>query len=153
VLGIDRYPWALAEAAAAYKIFGIDGRTRRGELIDALPRQTGRTSLSILAAFTINELSEAPRDALLPILIERAGCGDRVLIIEPVGRSIGRWWNRWRDEFEHAGGRADEWRFRAELPAIVVKLDRAAGLDHREITGRSLWVNGANPVPVPQASN
>jgi hypothetical protein len=27
-----------------------------------------------------------------------------------------------------------------ELPAIVAKLDRAAGLDHREITGRSLWL-------------
>jgi hypothetical protein len=28
------------------------------------------------------------------------------------------------------------------LPAIVAKLDRAAGLDHREITGRSLWIAG-----------
>jgi hypothetical protein len=38
------------------------------------------------------------------------------------------------------GGRADEWRFRAELPPIVAKLDRAAGLDHRELTARSLWI-------------
>jgi hypothetical protein len=29
---------------------------------------------------------------------------------------------------------------RTELPAIVAKLDRAAGLNHREITGRSLWL-------------
>jgi hypothetical protein len=27
---------------------------------------------------------------------------------------------------------------RAELPPIVQKLDRAAGLNHRELTGRSL---------------
>ena len=38
-----------------------------------------------------------------------------------------------------AGGRTDEWRVGVELPPIVAKLDRAAGLDHREITGRSLW--------------
>jgi hypothetical protein len=31
---------------------------------------------------------------------------------------------------------------RVELPAIVAKLDRAAGLDHREQTGRSLWIGG-----------
>jgi hypothetical protein len=42
---------------------------------------------------------------------------------------------------EASGGRADEWRVRTELPAIVAKLDRATGLDHREITGRSLWMN------------
>jgi len=39
------------------------------------------------------------------------------------------------------GGRADEWRFRIELPAIVAKLDRAAKLDHRELTARSLWLS------------
>jgi len=53
---------------------------------------------------------------------------------------VARWWNRWRDAFESAGGQADEWRVRAELPPIVAKLDRAAGLNHREITGRSLYV-------------
>jgi hypothetical protein len=53
---------------------------------------------------------------------------------------VARWWNRWRDTVEAAGGRADEWRLRPELPPIVAKLDRAAGLNHREITGRSLWL-------------
>ena len=46
-----------------------------------------------------------------------------------------------RGEVEAAGGRADEWRFRLALPPIVAKLDRAAGLNHREITGRSLWLS------------
>ena len=32
--------------------------------------------------------------------------------------------------------------YKQPLPAIVEKLDRAAGLDHREITGRSLWLAG-----------
>ncbi|HKQ60062.1 MAG TPA: hypothetical protein VJS92_02180, partial [Candidatus Polarisedimenticolaceae bacterium] len=42
-----------------------------------------------------------------------------------------------------AGGRADEWRLPAELPEPLRKLDRAAGLDHRELTARSLWLAGA----------
>ena len=63
-----------------------------------------------------------------------------MLIVEPLAGGAARWWNRWRDTIERAGGRADEWRIRVELPAIVAKLDRAAGLNHREITGRSLFL-------------
>ena len=39
---------------------------------------------------------------------------------------VARWWGKWRDRFVAAGGRADEWRVRVELPSIVAKLDRAA---------------------------
>ena len=67
---------------------------------------------------------------------------DRVLVVEPLAGFVAPWWKKWRDAFESAGGRADEWRLRAELPPIVEKLDRAAGLNHREITGRSLWLAG-----------
>jgi hypothetical protein len=65
-----------------------------------------------------------------------------VLVVEPVAGFVARWWNRWRDGFARVGGRADEWRVRAALPPIVAKLDRAAGMNHREITGRSLWIAG-----------
>src|SRR5438477_258532 len=83
------------------------------------------------AAFALNELGDAERDALMARLVERARQGDRILIVEPLAGFVARWWNRWRDTFEAAGGRADEWRLRTELPAIVAKLDRAAGLNHR----------------------
>jgi len=63
-------------------------------------------------------------------------------VVEPIAGAAAPWWTRWRQAFETAGGRADEWRVRTELPAIVQKLDRAAGLNHREITGRSLWLAG-----------
>jgi hypothetical protein len=39
-----------------------------------------------------------------------------------------------------AGGRVDEWRFESNLPELVSQLDRAAGLDHREATAKSLWL-------------
>jgi len=136
VVGVDRHPWALGEAAATYRSFGLAAQTRQGD-VAAVPFPKGPAS--ILAAFTVNELPDAARDALLPRLIDRASHGDAVLIVEPVAGFVARWWGEWRRAFEQVGGRADEWRVRAELPAIVQKLDRAAGLDHRELTGRSLW--------------
>jgi SAM-dependent methyltransferase len=137
LIGIDRHPWTLAEAAATYRAFGIAATVRQGDITTA-PLPTGRAA--ILAAFTLNELADAAREALLTRLVERAGRGDRVLIVEPLAGFVARWWDRWRDAFEAAGGRADQWRLRTELPPIVTKLDRAAGLNHREITGRSLWL-------------
>jgi hypothetical protein len=137
VLGLDRHPWTLGEAAAAYRAFGLSATVRQGDIATAnLPK----SPVSILAAFTMNELTEPARDALLARLVDRASHGDRVLIVEPLAGFVARWWNRWRDTFEAAGGRADEWRLRTELPPIVAKLDRAAGLNHREVTGRSLWL-------------
>ena len=137
LIACDRHPWAVGEAAATYRAFGIPATVRQGDIATApLPR----SPISMLAAFTMNELADPARDALMAQLLERAARGDRVLIVEPLAGFVARWWNRWRDAFEKAGGRADEWRLRTELPPIVAKLDRAAGLNHREITGRSLWL-------------
>ena len=139
VIGIDRHPWALAEAADTYRAFGIAATVRRDDVATAtLPKAPA----AILAAFTLNELADAGRDALLPRLLERARQRDPVLVVEPLAGFVAPWWKKWRAAFESAGGRADEWRLRAELPPIVEKLDRAAGLNHREITGRSLWLAG-----------
>jgi SAM-dependent methyltransferase len=139
VIGIDRHPWALAEAAATYRSFGISATVRQGDIATAtLPKPP----TAMLAAFTVNELADPARDALLPRLLERARQHDRILIVEPLAGFVAPWWQKWRAAFEAAGGRADEWRLKAELPPIVEKLDRAAGLNHREITGRSLWIGG-----------
>jgi hypothetical protein len=141
VLGVDRNPWAVGEAAATYRGFGLSASVRQGDVAAiTLPKNTGAT----LAAFTLNELADPARDALLARLLERAAAGDRVLVVEPLAGFVARWWTPWRDLFEQAGGRADEWRLRTELPPIVEKLDRAAGLNHREITGRSLWLDGSS---------
>ena len=137
VVGIDRNPWAVGEATRTYRDFGIDGRAR---LDDAATVKLPKGPASILAAFAINELSEPSRETMLSRLLDLAAHGDRVLVVEPLAGFVAPWWNRWREAFLSAGGRADEWRFRAELPAIVAKLNRAAGLDHRELTGRSLWL-------------
>jgi SAM-dependent methyltransferase len=137
VVGIDRHPWALGEAARTYRAFALAARTVKGDIASvALPKGP----VSMLAAFAMNELADASRDALMQRLLDRAAAGDRLLIVEPIAGFVARWWERWRAPVEQMGGRADEWRFRIELPAIVAKLDRAAKLDHRELTARSLWV-------------
>jgi hypothetical protein len=136
VTGIDRNPWALAEASRTYREFKLRARVRQADITTV--KLSPQRAL-ILAAFALNELSDQSRDLLLCRLFERVKRGDRVLIVEPLAGSATPWWSRWREPFQAIGGQADEWRFRVELPPIVAKLDRAAGLDHRELTGRTLW--------------
>jgi hypothetical protein len=139
VLGIDRHPWAVAEARWTYQSMGLDGTTRREDVTRT--RFAGRRS-AIVLAFTANELADAARATLLPHLLRAAREGGRLLIIEPLARSIGAWWKEWSDAFRQAGGREDVWRFETPLPDRVRQLDRAAGLDHRVLTARSLSVQG-----------
>jgi Methyltransferase domain len=136
VCGVDRHPWAVEEARQTYREFGLRGRTKIDDAVKvALPER----SLAV-AAFTINELNVTDRDGLLARFLAHASRGGRVLVVEPVAGFVAPWWQTWQRAFEAAGGRADQWRVRVPLPAIVEKLDRAAGLNHRELTGRSLWV-------------
>jgi trans-aconitate methyltransferase len=146
IIGIDRHPWALAEAAETYRAFGLSARTRQGDVANA---QLPKSPIAILAAFTVNELGDVARDALLQRLRDRAADGDCVLIVEPVAGFVAPWWNRWREAFAAVGGRDDEWRIPIELPPIVAKLDRAAGLHHRELRARSLWLGPVTPARAP----
>jgi hypothetical protein len=136
VLGIDRHPWALLEADRTYRAFGLRARTERADAAASPAVASG----AVLAAFALNELPAAARDALLTRLLARRAPGDCLLVVEPIARFVTPWWNRWRDAVVAAGGRDDEWRFAIGLPPIVAKLDRAAGLNHRELTARSLWL-------------
>jgi hypothetical protein len=137
ILGIDRHPWAVDEASWTYRALGLVARVRRHEVTASL---LPKPPALILGAFSMNELDERARDALLRHLLNRAGRGDRILIVEPLAGFVAPWWNAWRDAFVARRGRADMWRFRLELPSIVSKLDRSAGLDHRDLTARSLWL-------------
>lgn len=135
--GIDRHTWAVEETRRTWRALGLEGKSRRGDL--ARQRLPGAGN-AILAAYTVNELPCGDRAGLLQQLRGAAGRGARVLIVEPVARRALDWWEEWRAAFEADGGRADTWRFEAELPEITSRLDRAAGLDHRELTARSLYL-------------
>jgi hypothetical protein len=64
-----------------------------------------------------------------------------VLVVEPIARRPALpYWAAWSTAFRAAGGREDTWRFPAVLPERLKLLDKASGLDHRELTARSLWL-------------
>jgi hypothetical protein len=137
LVGLDRHPWAVAETAWTYRTLGLRGRAVRGDLARA---GLSEPRSGIVAAYTVNEVDTTVRAALLVRLLDRAARGGHVLIVEPVSGRATPWWTEWRDAVQRAGGRADEWRLRADLPETVRRLDQAAGLDHRELTAKSLWL-------------
>src|SRR5438093_424709 len=102
IIGIDRNPWALREAAHTYRSFGLHADTTLEDLAVARFR---KPPVGIIAAFTVNELADEVRSALRRRLLDRARRGDRVLVVEPVSRRVTPWWNDWCAAFVSAGGR------------------------------------------------
>jgi SAM-dependent methyltransferase len=135
ISGYDVNPWAVQQAAWTYRVMGLEGHARRSP-IDQV-RWPSQPS-DLIVAFLVNELPVPARDSLLPRLLQAVGHGHRVVIVEPIARRASPWFSAWQAAFEAGGGHAGEWRFRAALPPLVQRLDRAAGLDHRELTARSL---------------
>jgi SAM-dependent methyltransferase len=133
VLGIERNPWAAKEAGWTYGVFGLDGSAKTLD-VNTFKAPAGT---AILAAFILNELPEDVRDRWRASMLS---CAGPVLVIEPIAKKLSPWWDDWAGAFVAAGGRSDEWRFRVQLPEPLALMDKAAGLDHRELTGRSLWL-------------
>jgi SAM-dependent methyltransferase len=134
--GVERSGWAAAEARFTLSALGLAGHITRGDL--AATELPG-VGAGILLAYALNELDAATRSRLKARLLEAHGRGARVLIVEPLARAVAPWWDAWAREL--SGARCDEWRLRAELPESVRLLGRAAGLDPRELTARSLWLS------------
>jgi len=139
VAGIDANGWAVAEARWTLRQFRLEGTATRGDAVaDRSAERSAERGAGLVAAFTVNELSDASRARLLERLQAAAREGGPILIVEPISRRVSPWWPRWRDVFLQAGGREDEWRFRPVLPESLALLGKAAGLDARELVGRSL---------------
>jgi len=137
--GVDSSGWAVTEAKWTLRQLGLRGDVTRG---DAAAAPLPHPPAGVLAAFTVNELDDAARSRLLPRLLDGAGHGSPVLIVEPISRRVSPWWPEWSRAFAAAGGREDDWRFRPALPPTLALLGKAAGLDAREVTGRSLALPG-----------
>ncbi|HSC27209.1 MAG TPA: hypothetical protein VLD67_08045, partial [Vicinamibacterales bacterium] len=125
-----------AEANRTYRALRLQGRATLGNLSRTRLRVSPGTA--VIAAYAVNELPPAVRAELLARLLDAGGRGARLLIVEPIARRTAPWWGEWSRAFEHAGGRADDWRFPAALPEFQRRLARAAGLDPSELTARSL---------------
>jgi hypothetical protein len=139
--GVESNAWAAGEARFTLDALRLRGRVSREDACGfGLPPRTG----AVVAAFTVNELEDAGREALLSRLLDAAGRGTQVLIVEPLAKRNLGFWGSWEKAFLDRGGRADEWRFTLALPERLRLLDKAAGLDHRQLGARSLYLAGAS---------
>ena len=142
IRGFDRHPWAVSEASWTYRQFGLRHRVVQANItahgFSGISSEA-RPGTVILAAYATNELAPAARSSLLASLLAARAQGASVLIVEPIARRLSPWWRDWQTAIERAGGRADEWRFPSDLPPTQRALARAAGLDPRELTARSLF--------------
>jgi len=134
--GVDRNHWAIQECKWTYNILGIAGKAMAADF-SAFPIAS---NTAVIAAFAINELDVASRNRLRSEFVATARNGSPVLVIEPIARRLTPWWDEWSSAWKAAGGRDDDWRFSVTLPEPIALMDKAAGLDHRELTGRSLWL-------------
>ena len=145
VLGVDRSGWAAAEAAWTWRTLRVRGRAVQGDVAALRPP---RGSHAWLAAFVANELPPGTRGRLLERLLASAREGRAVLVLEPLAKAVAPWWDEWVEAFAAEGGEAREWRAATRLPDLVARLDRAAGLDHRELTARSIHIGALTPAGV-----
>ena len=140
VSGVERSGWAAQEARETFRALGLRGRAAPGDLLrERLPG----AGAGVVLGWAVNELADEARAGLLPRLVEASRRGARVLVVEPIASRPVPWWSSWSEAFAVAGGRDDLWRFPATLPSRLALLDRAAGLDHRVLTARSLYLPGA----------
>jgi hypothetical protein len=136
IVGIDRHPWATAEAGWTYRALGLSGTARTG---DATRVPRSRTGTAIVAAYLLNELAPDARRRLEDALLDAVAHGARVLVLEPIAKAISPWWSDTAARFVAAGGRADEWQFETNLPPATALLGKGAGLNSRELKVRSLY--------------
>lgn len=138
--GVDRNRWALGEARWNAEHFGLESRTRPGDLLRARP---GARRTLVTLGWAVNELDDSGRDVLAGRIGEWRRGGAGTLVIEPIARRMSPWWDAWSEYFRSLGGRADEWTFTPRLPERLALMDKAAGLDHRELKARTLYLPGA----------
>lgn len=137
ILGIDRHPWAVDESRRTYRELNLRGHARIGDL-KRLPALA--SSAAVIVAYTLNELGDEHRRAVEMQLLDAATRGTRVLIVEPIARAVTPWWDETAARLKALGGRVDDWRVPVDLPPLLRLLDKSAGLNHQELTARSLYL-------------
>jgi hypothetical protein len=151
VTGVDVDAWSLDEALWNWRTLGVAGRTSRGDMARAIGAPSSRSRIlgstqGIVLGWSINELSHAARSQLLASLLDQVRRGTTVLVFEPLARSAAPWWPEWSGPMIAAGGRVDEWKLDATLPARLRELDRAAGF-RRDVLGVRTMTAGTSAFP------
>jgi hypothetical protein len=143
IAGTDRSAWAVAEANWTFRHFALRGSARTGDAVRDFPtfpdsRIPKSPNSAVLLAYAVNELPEVARAQLLDKTADATAKGSALLIVEPIARRDRGWWPEWSSRLAAAGAVEHEWRFPAHLPPGLRQMAKAAGLDPRELTARTL---------------
>ena len=143
IAGIDVNQWALDEARDTWRSLGLTGRAQRGSLLAELDRitrapRTRDRPPGLILGWSLNELDRPSRAKAQTRILDLAGRGASVLIVEPVARRLVPWWDDFAERAVAAGARSDEWRFTDPLPPALAELDRDAGFEREGLTARSV---------------
>jgi predicted nicotinamide N-methyase len=148
IRGVDVHPWVLAEAQWNWRQLGLTGTARRGDLVDAAERLAANAKrpspafdpATVLLGWSVNELESSPRHGLLGALTRLAAGGVRIVVIEPIARSVSPWWEEWVAAFANVdpSSRADEWKFDLALPPALDRMNDAAGFSTRVLSARTI---------------
>jgi SAM-dependent methyltransferase len=148
VAGIDLNAWALAEARQNWRQLGLTGRASSGNMVTAIEKLVQRAGplhdlgdRGVIFGWSLNELDQAGRRRVSAALLRLARHGMRILIVEPISRRTSPWWPDVAAPAVAAGGRADEWRFDADLPRALALISRDAGFSRDELTARTIAMN------------
>jgi hypothetical protein len=146
--GIDVNPWAVEETNWTWRMLRLNGRARRGDVLKTCLRMrhvSRRSSLAgtgIVLGWTVNELSDESRRALLPALLDLARQDASVLVVEPIARRVTPWWDEWAATFGEARGVARDENWEIGMSEEWADLARDAGFRHESLSVRSLSVRG-----------
>lgn len=137
ILALERSGWALGEARHTYAAFALTARFRRVRLPAGLPRP--RRGDLLCAGWFLNECDPPVRESLLAWLEAGSRAGAGVLVLEPLAHHAAPWWEDAASRLASAGVSSAVCKVAIRRPELVAELDRAAGLDHREVGARLLY--------------
>lgn len=154
--GVDLHPWAIEETKWTWRMFGLEGRVERGDLVQAGVRlrrklRGSARGTGIVLGWSVNELKDEARRTLLPVLLDLARAGASILVIEPMARRVTPWWDEWAATFGEARGVAEEWHASVtfeQSPATgdsslhFANLAWDAGFRYESLSARSLSIRG-----------
>jgi hypothetical protein len=148
IAGVDLNAWALDEARETWRALGLRGRASRSDFVSHLEQLAAKPMrgvppfhTGIVCGWSVNELDPRNRARAAAAVDALAARGLRILIIEPISRSLVPWWDDWASRAVSRGGRTDEWRFADVLPPFLAALSVDAGFARAELTARSLCFN------------
>jgi len=134
ILALDRSGFALAEARRMAAAFGLRCETQRTLLPARVPKLAAG-DLAV-AGWFVSECDDAARQRVLAALERGVAAGARVLVLEPLAGRIVPWWDDVAARLAAHRIASGSLRWRMQRPDWIARMDKAAGLDHRELGAR-----------------